>query len=88
MYVTQVAKAPPALAVFCNLERDIPSHYKRFLEGRFRAALDLAGSGTPLRIEFHRARKSRTGAYRPTSTSTALKRGAGVSAATDDSETD
>jgi GTP-binding protein len=88
MYVTQVAKAPPALAVFCNLERDIPSHYKRFLEGRFRAALDLVGSGTPLHIEFHRARKARTGAYRPTITSTALKRGAGVSAATHDSETD
>jgi GTP-binding protein len=61
MYVTQVAKAPPRLAIFCNLERDVPLHYVRFLEGRFRAALDLAGSGTPLRIEFRRARKSRTG---------------------------
>jgi GTPase len=64
MYVTQVAKAPPRLAVFCNLERDIPLHYVRFLEGRFRAALDLADSGTPLRIEFRRARKSRVGAQR------------------------
>ena len=61
MYVTQVAKAPPRLAVFCNLERDIPLHYVRFLEGRFRAALDLGESGTPLRIEFRRARKPRTG---------------------------
>lgn len=61
MYVTQVAKAPPRLAVFCNLEsleRDVPSHYARFLEARFRAALGLEHSGTPLRIEFRRARKS------------------------------
>jgi GTP-binding protein len=64
MYVTQVAKAPPRLAIFCNLERDIPSHYVRFLEGRFRAALDLEDSGTPLRIEFRRARKSRSAADR------------------------
>ena len=58
MYVTQVAKAPPRLAVFCNLERDVPPHYARFLEARFRAALGLERSGTPLRIEFRRARKS------------------------------
>jgi GTP-binding protein len=64
MYVTQVAKAPPRLAVFCNLERDIPSHYLRFLEGRFRAALGLESSGTPLRIEFRRAKKSRPAADR------------------------
>jgi len=61
MYVTQVGKAPPRLAVFCNLERDIPLHYARFLEGRFRAALDLEASGTPLRIDFRRARNSRSG---------------------------
>jgi GTP-binding protein len=59
MYVTQVATAPPRLAVFSNLELDIPSHYVRFLEGRFRGALDLEASGTPFRIEFRRARKSR-----------------------------
>jgi GTPase len=64
MYVTQVAKAPPRLAIFCNLERGIPSHYARFLEGRFRAALDLEDSGTPLRIEFRRARNSRASADR------------------------
>jgi GTP-binding protein len=58
MYVAQVANAPPRLAIFCNLERDIPAHYVRFLEGRFRAALDLEGSGTPLRIEFRRAHSS------------------------------
>ena len=59
MYVTQVATAPPRLVVFCNLERDIPAHYARFLEAHFRAALLLKSSGTPLRLEFRRAGKSR-----------------------------
>jgi GTPase len=58
MYVTQVASAPPRLRFFANLERDIPAHYMRFLESRFRAALKLAG--TPLRLEFRRT--GRTGA--------------------------
>lgn len=59
MYVTQVASRPPRLVFFTNLERDIPAHYVRFLEGRFRAALGLEGSGTPLRFEFRRAVQSR-----------------------------
>ena len=67
LYITQVAKAPPRLMIFCNLEHDIPSHYVRFLEGRFRAALDLENCGTPLRIEFRRATKSRNRAKRPAS---------------------
>jgi GTP-binding protein len=58
MYVTQMATAPPRFAVFCNLDQDIPAHYLRFLASRFRAALGLENSGTPLRIEFRRARKS------------------------------
>lgn len=53
MYVTQVKSAPPTLVFFANLERDIPVHYRRFLEGRFRKALGLVG--TPLRLEFRRA---------------------------------
>ena len=52
MYVTQVGSAPPRLRFFSNLERDIPAHYVRFLDSRFRAALELAG--TPLRLEFRR----------------------------------
>ncbi len=52
LYVSQVSSSPPRLKFFCNLERDIPVHYVRFLEGRFRAALDLAG--TPLRLEFRK----------------------------------
>jgi len=56
MYVTQVASSPPKFVFFANLGRDIPVHYIRFLEGRLRAALDLAG--TPLRLEFRRAHGS------------------------------
>ncbi len=52
MYVTQVAKAPPRLRFFCNLERGVPAHYARFLESRFRKALGLVG--TPLRLDFRR----------------------------------
>ncbi|HXD90659.1 MAG TPA: ribosome biogenesis GTPase Der [Candidatus Binataceae bacterium] len=61
MYVTQVASNPPRLAFFTNLERDIPAHYVRFLEGRFRAALNLEDVGTPLRFEFRRAGRSAEG---------------------------
>jgi GTPase len=53
MYVTQIAGSPPRFRFFSNLERDIPAHYVRFLETRFREALEL--SGTPLRFEFRRA---------------------------------
>ncbi len=52
MYVTQVATAPPRLAFFTNIERDIPAHYIRFLETRFRKELALIG--TPLRLNFRR----------------------------------
>jgi GTPase len=62
MYVTQVASQPPRLAFFTNLERDIPPHYIRFLEARFRAALALEEVGTPLRLEFRRAARSAPGA--------------------------
>jgi GTP-binding protein len=58
MYVTQVAGRPPRLAFFCNLERDIPAHYIKFMESRFRSALGLDGVGTPLRLEFRRASRS------------------------------
>lgn len=52
MYVTQVGSAPPRLAFFSNMDRDIPAHYLRFLETRFRKALPL--TGTPIRIEFRK----------------------------------
>jgi GTP-binding protein len=57
MYVTQVASAPVRLRFYSNLERGIPAHYLRFLQGRFRAALKLIG--TPLLIELRRAESSR-----------------------------
>ena len=58
MYVTQISSAPPRLAFFTNLEHDIPAHYVRFLEGRFRTALGLESAGTPLRLEFRRTGRS------------------------------
>ena len=58
MYVTQIGSAPPRLAFFANVEHDIPAHYIRFLEGHFRAALDLESVGTPLRLEFRRTGRS------------------------------
>ncbi len=53
MYVTQVASSPPRLRFFSNIERNIPAHYMRFLEARFREAIELRG--TPLRLEFRKA---------------------------------
>ena len=58
MYVTQTGSAPPRLSFFTNIERDIPAHYVKFLEGRFRAALKLEEVGTPLRLEFRRTGRS------------------------------
>src|SRR5580658_4114646 len=61
MYVTQVGNSPPRLAFFTNLDRDIPAHYIRFLETRFRKALKLVGC--PLRMQFRRT--GRTPERRP-----------------------
>jgi GTP-binding protein len=58
MYVTQTASAPPRLVFFSTIERDIPAHYIRFLESRFRDALGLVDVGTPLRLEFRRSGRS------------------------------
>jgi GTPase len=63
LYVTQVASSPPRLVFFSNLERDIPAHYVRFLENRFRAALGL--SGTPLRMVFRKRGTVRRAAAGP-----------------------
>jgi GTPase len=52
LYVTQLSSSPPRLVFFSNLERDIPMHYIRFLENRFRSALGL--NGTPLRMSFRK----------------------------------
>jgi len=57
MYVTQVGSSPPRLAFFANLDRNIPAHYIRFLETRFRKALKIVGS--PLRMHFRRTGHAR-----------------------------
>jgi GTP-binding protein len=61
MYVTQVGSSPPRLAFFSNFDRDIPAHYIRFLETRFRKALNVVGS--PLRMQFRKT--GRTPERRP-----------------------
>ena len=61
MYVTQVGSSPPRLAFFSNFDRDIPAHYIRFLETRFRKALKMVGS--PLRMQFRKT--GRTPERRP-----------------------
>ena len=63
MYVTQVSTSPPRLAFFSNFDRDIPAHYVRFLETRFRKALNIVGS--PLRLQFRQT--GRTPERRPRS---------------------
>jgi GTPase len=68
MYVTQVGHSPPRLAFFANVGRDIPAHYLRFLQTRFRSALRLVG--TPLVFEFRRTGRTwaealAAGAMRP-----------------------
>ncbi len=59
MYVTQTASTPPRLRFFSNLERDIPAHYVRFLETRYRSELKLVG--TPLRLEFRKTGRTFAG---------------------------
>ena len=56
MYVTQVSTTPPRIRFFTNVERNIPAHYVRFIETRFRRSLELVG--TPLRLEFRRTGRS------------------------------
>jgi GTP-binding protein len=69
MYVTQVGTSPPRLAFFSNFDRDIPAHYIRFLETRFRKALNVVGS--PLRMQFRKT--GRTPERRPNSNSASRK---------------
>ncbi len=75
MYVTQISSAPPRLAFFANLEHDIPAHYIRFLEGRFRTALGLESVGTPLRLEFRRTGRSWAETHHPRGTDSPAGRG-------------
>ncbi len=51
-YGAQSASCPPALMLFCNHPDLVTDNYRRYLERRFREAVDL--TGTPLRLAFKR----------------------------------
>ena len=53
-YAHQGGMNPPVIVVHGNSLEGVTDAYKRFLEGRFRKALDL--TGTPLRVEMKTAR--------------------------------
>ncbi len=47
-YAVQTGSAPPRVELFANRTRGLPTDYRRYLENRFRALLDL--SRTPLQV--------------------------------------
>jgi len=49
-YAHQGGMNPPIVIIHGSGLQHVPPHYTRFLENRFRAVFDLAG--TPLRIEY------------------------------------
>lgn len=51
-YVTQTGVNPPAFAIFCNHPHKLNSHYKRYLENRFREMFDFRG--TPIILDFRK----------------------------------
>ena len=54
-YVTQTGVNPPAFAIFCNHPDKLNSHYKRYLENRFREIFDFRG--TPIILNFRKRGK-------------------------------
>ena len=54
-YVTHTGINPPAFAVFCNHPHKLNSHYKRYLENRFREMFDFRG--TPIILNFRKRGK-------------------------------
>ena len=54
-YVTQTGVNPPAFAIFCNHPHKLNSHYKRYLENRFREMFDFRG--TPVILNFRKRGK-------------------------------
>lgn len=52
-YGTQVSVAPPTFVVFCNLPKEIPDHYIRYVNNSFRSRWTFLG--TPLRIRFRKS---------------------------------
>lgn len=49
-YGTQVDVRPPTFVIFSNLPKQVPEHYIRYIENRFRAQWGFVG--TPLRFHF------------------------------------
>jgi GTP-binding protein len=49
-YATQIATAPPNVAIFCSAPQRVAPAYERYLQNQLRAAFGL--QGTPLRLRF------------------------------------
>jgi len=49
-YATQVDTAPPGFVLFCNLPKDVPDHYIRYIYNGFRARWGFGGSPVRLRL--------------------------------------
>lgn len=54
-YATQTGINPPAFAIFCNNPHKLNSHYKRYLENKFREIFDFRG--TPIILNFRKRGK-------------------------------
>lgn len=54
-YATQTGINPPAFAIFCNNPRKLNSHYRRYLENKFREIFDFRG--TPIILNFRKRGK-------------------------------
>lgn len=54
-YATQTGTNPPAFAIFCNNPHKLNSHYRRYLENKFREIFDFRG--TPIILNFRKRGK-------------------------------
>ena len=54
-YATQTGVNPPAFAIFCNNPHKLNSHYRRYLENKFREIFDFRG--TPIILNFRKRGK-------------------------------
>lgn len=54
-YATQTGINPPTFAIFCNHPQKLNSHYKRYLENKFREIFDFRG--TPIILNFKKRGK-------------------------------
>lgn len=56
-YATQTGINPPTFAIFCNHPQKLNSHYKRYLENKFREIFDFRG--TPIILNFKKRGKKK-----------------------------